>query len=57
MFHLLIVSLVYNRQVVFGQFALKRGVPLDEKLLQETLTKYSTDPIYKNLYIDLVGHF
>jgi len=43
--------------VVCGQFAYKRNIPEDDARLREILEKYTTDPIYNNIYIDLVGHF
>jgi len=47
----------WSIDVVFcGQFAYKQ-VPEDDAKLRSILMQYTTDPIYTNIYIDLVRHF
>ena len=54
---MLLISLAYEIiKVVCGQFAYRGGLPVDDDKLHAILEEFSTDPIYKNIFIDLVGH-
>jgi len=41
---------------VCEQFAYKT-IPKNDSKLRDILQQYITDPIYRNIYVDLVGHF
>jgi len=44
-----------NNEFICEQFAYKRGIPVDDTMLRKILEEYTTDPIYQNIYVDLVS--
>jgi len=45
-----------SQQRFCEQFAYKH-LPEHDAKLREILAQYTTDPIYRNIYIDLVSHY